>query len=99
MRHGAASEAALRGRSLTEIQHRLRHTAAASTKRYEKHTRYLAELGRIPASMKAYAAVVEKHLVQILTGSVNIDTYQAFRADLAHARKHNGGAAKLSRKL
>jgi len=70
VRHGAASEAALRNHlSLSAIQERLRHSSPASTRRYEKHTRYLAELGKVSPGIVAYADWVEGNLVGLLMGS------------------------------
>ncbi|CAK0883227.1 unnamed protein product, partial [Prorocentrum cordatum] len=60
VRHGAASDDALyHRRTLAEIQERLRHSHPKSTLRYEKHTRYLAELGKALPRVQAYGEAVE----------------------------------------
>ncbi|CAK0841243.1 unnamed protein product, partial [Prorocentrum cordatum] len=69
VRHGAASDDALyRRRTLTEIQERLRHSHPKSTLRYKKHTRYLAELGKVPPRVRAYGEAVEAQIAAVLSG-------------------------------
>jgi len=81
IRHGAASHSALVGaRSMPEIQRRLRHASAASTQRYEKHTRYLAEVGRLKPEQRAYGVWVGENLVRLLSGALPPVSFSQFRA-------------------
>ena len=69
VRHGAASHDALyKVRVLKQIQTRLRHMTETSTRRYEKHTRYLAVINRLPQVVKEYGKFVNDHLPELLTG-------------------------------
>jgi integrase len=79
LRHGAASYAALQGtRSLAEIQRRLRHASPVSTQRYEKHTRYLAEVGKLTPELRGYAAWVDSRLRGLLLGTTSAITFREF---------------------
>ena len=63
LRHGAASHAALAGElAPDQIQERLRHLQAKSTRRYQRHTRYLAEWSRLEPSLLQFAKDVEERL-------------------------------------
>ena len=65
-RHGSASHDVLtKKRTLEEIQARLRHEAPSSTKRYEKHTRYLAEVNKLPKHVKVFGEHVTEHLAEL----------------------------------
>ena len=62
-RHGSASHNVLTGKhTIEEIQARLRHEAPNSTKRYEKHTRYLTEVNKLPRDVKIFGEWVSTHL-------------------------------------
>ena len=79
LRHGAASYAALQGtRSLAEIQRRLRHASPVSTQRYEKHTRYLAEVGKLTPELREYAAWVDSRLRGLLLGTISPISFKEF---------------------
>ncbi|CAK0842885.1 unnamed protein product [Prorocentrum cordatum] len=69
IRHGSASHDIFhRRRTLPEVQERLRHAAVASTARYHKHTRYLAELGKVSRELRDFASDVEAHFSEHVTG-------------------------------
>jgi integrase len=71
LRHGAASSSILFGTlTLEALQARLRHGALASTRRYEKHTRYLSELAGLGAPLRDYGAWVHDNLTGLLLGTV-----------------------------
>ena len=71
VRHGGAShDAANELRSLTEIQARLRHATDATTKRYAKKVRYVAELAKLSASTVQYGDHVGENLAQALAGTL-----------------------------
>ena len=69
LRHGGACQDGLYGlRPLTLVKRRGRWKADSSVRRYEKHARVLREIERLPAKTVAYAQVVERRLVPILSG-------------------------------
>ena len=70
VRHGGAShDAANELRSLAEIQARLRHATDATTKRYAKKVRYVAELGKLSAHTRQYGNQVAENLALALAGT------------------------------
>lgn len=72
-RHGSASHNVLTGKhTIEEIQARLRHEAPSSTKRYEKHTRYLTEVNKLPRDVKIFGEHVSTHLADLFLRKVPI---------------------------
>jgi len=70
LRHGGASHDVLYGlRPIALVKRRGRWKADSSVRRYEKHARVLREIERLPAQTVAYAQVVERRLVPILSGA------------------------------
>ena len=89
IRHGAASEAAASGaKTMVQITLRLRHGSADSSRRYEKHTRYLAEVGKLDASLVNYARWVEDHLAGVLSGTTRAPK---FRPNFAYVGPRGDG--------
>jgi hypothetical protein len=71
LRHGAASSSILFGTLTIEaLQARLRHGSLTSTRRYEKHTRYLAELAGLGEPLRRYGAWIHDNLTGLLLGTV-----------------------------
>ena len=69
VRHGGASRDSLLGlRSLLQIKQRGRWRSDTNVRRYEKHTRIIAETARIPSASRKFGIQVEKHLVELLNG-------------------------------
>ena len=64
-RHGSAShDIWAKNRTLEEMQQRLRHASLSSTKRYEKQTRYLAELNKLPTQVSNYGHHLVTNMAQ-----------------------------------
>ena len=63
LRHGSAShDVWAKTRTLEELQQRLRHQSLGSTRRYEKQTRYLAELNKLDNKVANYGHQIELKL-------------------------------------
>ena len=69
----------------------------SSTKRYEKHTRYLAELDRVPEALRKYGELAAKYLVQILKGEVAFDAFRSYRDELDYITKRGLVPARSSK--
>ena len=78
VRHGAASLAAVEGEDLASIQRRLRHVNPASTRRYERHTRYLAEVNALPPAVVNYGDFIEERIVPFLLKKRLCPNFEAF---------------------
>ena len=79
IRHGAASYAALLGTlSIAQIQRRLRHGSPIPTQRYEKHTRYLSEVGKLSPEIRAYGTWVGENLPALLLGTLSPISFDQF---------------------
>ena len=63
---------------MSSIQQRLRHVNPVSTRRYAKHTRYLAELSALPAAVRDYGAYIEEHLVAAFLGHRRTPSFADF---------------------
>ena len=71
VRHGGAScDAAEGARPLGEIQQRLRHVTDATTKRYSKKVRYVAEIAKLDNDIRQYGTFVEENLGPIVNGKM-----------------------------
>ena len=69
VRHGGASHrAAVLGEKLADIQATLRHQSENSTKRYARHARYFAEVGRLRSEVSDCGRMVHASLGAILRG-------------------------------
>jgi len=71
VRHGGASfRAAVLGEKLADIQAMLRHQSDNSTKRYARHVRYFAEVGKLSDEVANYGRTVDNCLADLLRGKV-----------------------------
>ncbi|CAK0895683.1 unnamed protein product, partial [Prorocentrum cordatum] len=81
VRHGGASyRAAVLGEKLADIQAMLRHQSENSTKRYARHARYFAEVGKLSPEVAQLGRDIDARLGDLLRGRAPLPPLPRARA-------------------